>query len=285
LSSAATLTGSGQTTVIRLGEANLTSSAALNASAFRIVGPVEPYQFDDYSWDTTGTWEIWPENVWGPDGFTARMRSSIIPNGGILREGSASLASTATVTATGARIYDISRQLDSTATVTNLAGLLQSAQSSMATTATLYANGGLVLGATSTINAAFATSASAVRIFDPGADLNSNFAVGTDQSGVNGAFGVIRFIGDTLSVGAIATTSAFSVAIRPASATLSAFDTVVTILTLRPIDPDRTILVKSESRHIDVLEETRTWKIEPEARMIRVVVMPKIGTTNRRELV
>jgi hypothetical protein len=294
VSSAFTFAAQGQTAQFVEASATLSATATVTATGYRIVGPVEPYQFDDYIWDNEYAWADWTQNVWGPDGFTARSRVSITPNAGLLFTTGADLDTVAAVVPDQSGVNGVfgvergttdQQNLAITAEITPNGGYLILAAADLAANFTATPNGGLFLGATATIDAEFATTPDADLRLAGRAVLNTTAGIITDQTGVNGAFGVIRGIGDNQSLITTATITGDPDMIYDSVVTLSAFYSEVVAIILKPQDPDRTIAVGREPRTIHVLEESRVMKVEPELRTIRVIVMPKIGTTNRRELV
>ena len=258
----------------------VTAALTCDGNIYRFVAVNEAYPA--YTWDSTGVWDDWPDNIWGGEGVTLPVRSSSSVTAAVTHAGQATAAVVALQTTAGNHIFagrDIS--LAMTATQTTVGNHIFAGRDiSLDMTATQTTVGNYIHKATGTLPVIYtvpsilAGVARFATVSMPGV-----FTESIDQSGLNGTAGIF---------------------FRATPATIQAFATEVTVATFIYRDPYRFLYVASETRVLHVppreefavpeytrlikaIQETRTYTVPAESRTLAEGV-PKYDNYRRRHL-
>ena len=95
----------------------VTAALTCDGNIYRFVAVNEAYPA--YTWDSTGVWDDWPDNIWGGEGVTLPVRSSSSVTAAVTHAGIATAAVVALQTTAGNHIFagrDISLAMTATQT-------------------------------------------------------------------------------------------------------------------------------------------------------------------------
>ena len=81
----------------------VTAALTCDGNIYRFVAVNEAYPA--YTWDSTGVWDDWPDNIWGGEGVTLPVRSSSSVTAAVTHAGIATAAVVALQTAVGNHIF------------------------------------------------------------------------------------------------------------------------------------------------------------------------------------
>jgi len=286
--------------------AALDSVSALSAAGGFEIRVDDPYV--PYSWDSTGTgsWDDWPNNIWGVTGVTLHGQSSISAAASLNSVGTAQLASAAAVAVTGNHIFAAQAALDVIAQTQTQGNHIFGAEAVVSSAATVAAVGNFILFAQTALAAVSALTGTGGLAQFSSASLASAFAQTIDQTGVNGTAGIrynasalcvneAGFVVDQTGVNGTA-----GILFRAVPVVLEAFNTTVTAGVFIYRDPYRFIRVPMESRVLKVLprgtavvsnmtriisavQETRVFRVREETRILAEGV-PEYDNYRRRKI-
>ena len=285
----------------------VTAALTCDGNIYRFVAVNEAYPA--YTWDSTGVWDDWPDNIWGGEGVTLPVRSSSSVTAAVTHAGIATAAVVALQTTAGNHIFagrDIS--LAMTATQTTVGNHIFAGRDiSLDMTATQTTVGNYIHKATGTLPVIYtvpsilAGVARFATVSMPGV-----FTESIDQSGLNGTAGILfRGVVQMNNVAAFnidqsGLNGTAGIFFRATPATIQAFATKVTVATFIYRDPYRFLYVASETRVLRVppreefavpeytrlikaIQETRTYTVPAESRTLAEGV-PKYDNYRRRHL-
>lgn len=173
----------------------VTLSAAFGVSAqlSRIVS-VEDLAYPAYTWADTDplSWDDWPDNIWGAEGITCQVRSSINIVPSMINVGTSAMSVAFTQQAVGNHIFAGQPIISTAASLTAIGNHIFDGQSTMLAEFTAQGTGNYILFGDPVIAAVFNVPDIFGGIVSVGqAVLAAAFNQAIDQSGVNGTAGIV----------------------------------------------------------------------------------------------
>lgn len=264
--------------VTHTGSAEIATEFAQVASGGRIVGPTEVY---DYTWDDVDTWNDFVLDQWGPTGQFNFSFGTLTVNGGLVKDGAATLDSQFDTSAVPEKILNGETSLDEAFDISAVPTLIPNVLPfELASQFGIDADGDVTLGGVASLDTEFAQAVDANIIRTSGAELLSEFTPVIDGDVIYTGAATLNTLFDAIIQGRLSD-------VRGTASLDTEFEFVsegdLKLLESNQIykiladsrqysvpQETRAQKVLSENREIIVLEETRKQKILPESRSLNV---------------